>query len=63
MKERHKMSEFDKWLKRFYKNHQGDRRFEPTSKMGWKAAMEQVLLWGSDDDVLFNKIKDEIYGA
>ena len=53
------MKEFKKWL--LTDEGQilvGDHH----AKAAWRAAMEQVLLWGSDDDILFNKIKDEIYG-
>jgi len=37
------MKEFDKWLKDFYDNHQGNYRFEPKAKEGWKAALEWAL--------------------
>lgn len=37
------MKAFEKWLKRFYKNHQGVHHFDPTCKMGWRAALEEVL--------------------
>jgi len=64
------MKQFDEWWKSYLIKGIGDKTMQPTAKElfkdyhreGWKAAMEQVLLWGSDDDVLFNKIKDEIYG-
>lgn len=34
------MKEFEKWLKRFYKDHQGDRRFNPQASIGWRAALK-----------------------
>ncbi len=36
------MKAFERWLKRFYKNHQGDKRFNPQAKVGWRAALEWV---------------------
>ena len=37
------MKEFEKWEKDFYANHQGNFHFDPTCKMGWKAALIWVL--------------------
>ncbi len=36
------MKAFERWLKRFYKNHQGDKRFNPQAKVGWREALEWV---------------------
>ncbi|KKN73124.1 hypothetical protein LCGC14_0404330 [marine sediment metagenome] len=56
------MKEFEKWYIEERKRRSGAPMYSADYRTGWKAAMEQVLLWGSDDDTLFNKIKDEIYG-
>lgn len=37
------MEQFKKWQKTFYKNHQGIHHFDPTCKIGWRAALEEVL--------------------
>lgn len=53
------MKQFEKWLKTFYKNHQGDMRYEPTSKQGWKAALEWALdELRHDANGFFNIIKE-----
>ena len=57
------LKEFEKFMsKHFYLDWRTTAGERWIAKQTWKAAMEQVLLWGSDDDTLFNKIKDEIYG-
>jgi len=64
------MKQFKKWWNSYSIKGFRDKTMQSVAKElfkdyhceGWKAAMEQVLLWGSDDDILFNKIKDEIYG-
>ena len=58
------MKECKKWLEKFDKSHQGDRRYEPMAKQGWKAA----LLWfykvaehlsPSDYDLIDKELEDE----
>lgn len=56
------MKQFKKWWTRHNPTgHIESAGFNMDSDV-WKAALEWVLLTGSDDDVLFRKIKDELYG-
>ena len=59
------MNEFKKWWEEEGKDYvdEGGMCYQECAEACWRVALEQVLLWGSDDDVLFNKIKDEIYGG
>ncbi len=34
------MTEYKKWLEKFYSTHQGDRHFNPDAQYGWRAALE-----------------------
>ena len=46
------MKQREKWLKTFYKNHQGVHHFDPTFEMGWKGALEMVLKIKKDGKIL-----------
>ena len=36
------MKQFEKWLKKFYKNHQGVMRYRPTVEQGWEEALKML---------------------
>ena len=53
------MEQFEKW---FDEVHRKGRGCYYDCSCAWEEALEWVLLLGSDDDILYNKIKDELYG-
>jgi len=59
------MEQFEKWLTSYNKGIKKNFwciLMKPFMEDAWKTALEWVLLLGSDDDVLYNKVKDELYG-
>ena len=62
------MKAFNKWCKNNYNPDKDLTAFEDYKegykdgrKDGWIAALEWILLLGSDDDKLYVKIKKELY--
>ena len=58
------MKAIEKWLKTFYKNHQGAYHYDPTFEQGWRAALEWYYktsehLSPSDCDLIDKELEDE----